>query len=640
MSSEIETLERRGCTCRNWSAVEVAKSFNPEAMRNVTLIGNVSLGSMNGELMLDGISFPSQIENATIANCRIGSNCLIRNVDLIAGYNIVGDVVVAQCGSIIAEADATFGIGSMVAVVNEGGGREVPLSRNMTSNIAHMIAFDRTDKDFIGAVGRMAQAEAEAIRGKAYIGRNASVVRCRKMKNVRVGEAAVIDGAAELTNGVVMSAAKQPTYVGAGVVAHTFVMAEGVQVTDGAQLKHAYIGQCTQVGNGFTAENLMAFANCQFFCGEAVSVLAGPYTVTHHKTSLLIAGAYSFFNAGSATNASNHHYKLGPAHQAVYRRGVKTGSGSYVLEPALIGAYTMVVGHHKTHPDTTLFPFSYLVERDGESHLMIAQNMKTIGMYRDEEKWKQRDARRPEYRRDQITPDVFNPVTISMMMDGVNKISELSKNDADTILYEGVRIRKGLMTRAAKSYEQIIDAYTIQALLQSKRDGTLSQYSTFAADWVDCGGFVCTKMSLEEMKQQVVAGEIKTFDEWADRFCRIADDVCDDTQAWATAIAEQRFGVSADTDDERIAEIAQRMISVWTDMSKAMAADAAKEFSDRLAVSYGLDGDADSARQEYTAIKGTAADNAVIAKCQAFCESKMTMAKDFITKFALKNKLQ
>ena len=27
-------------------------------------------------------------------------------------------------------------------------------------------------------------------------------------------------------------------------------------------------------------------------------MMAGPYTVTHHKSSLLIAGMYSFFNAG------------------------------------------------------------------------------------------------------------------------------------------------------------------------------------------------------------------------------------------------------------------------------------------------------------------------------------------------------
>jgi hypothetical protein len=40
---------------------------------------------------------------------------------------------------------------------------------------------------------------------------------------------------------------------------------------------------------------------------------------------LLLAGLFSFFNAGSGTNQSNHLYKLGPVHQGVLERGCKTG---------------------------------------------------------------------------------------------------------------------------------------------------------------------------------------------------------------------------------------------------------------------------------------------------------------------------
>ena len=42
----------------------------------------------------------------------------------------------------------------------------------------------------------------------------------------------------------------------------------------------------------------------------------GPYTVSHHKSSLLIAGMFSFFNAGSGSNQSNHLFKSGAVHQA------------------------------------------------------------------------------------------------------------------------------------------------------------------------------------------------------------------------------------------------------------------------------------------------------------------------------------
>ena len=84
-------------------------------------------------------------------------------------------------------------------------------------------------------------------------------------------------------------------------------------------------------GKQFSAENSVFFANSEAFHGEAVSVFGGPYTVTHHKSSLLIAGMYSFFNAGSGTNQSNHMYKLGPVHQGILERGSKTGSFAYLL---------------------------------------------------------------------------------------------------------------------------------------------------------------------------------------------------------------------------------------------------------------------------------------------------------------------
>ena len=57
---------------------------------------------------------------------------------------------------------------------------------------------------------------------------------------------------------------------------------------------------------------------------------AGPYKVTHHKSTLLIAGMFSFMNAGSGSNQSNHMYKLGPIHQGTLERGAKTTSDSYI----------------------------------------------------------------------------------------------------------------------------------------------------------------------------------------------------------------------------------------------------------------------------------------------------------------------
>ncbi|MCK4489001.1 MAG: DUF4954 family protein, partial [Anaerolineales bacterium] len=42
-------------------------------------------------------------------------------------------------------------------------------------------------------------------------------------------------------------------------------------------------------GKQFSAENCAFFANCEGFHSEAVSLFAGPFSVTHHKSTLLIA---------------------------------------------------------------------------------------------------------------------------------------------------------------------------------------------------------------------------------------------------------------------------------------------------------------------------------------------------------------
>ena len=63
-----------------------------------------------------------------------------------------------------------------------------------------------------------------------------------------------------------------------------------------------------------------------------------------HKSSLLIAGMFSFLNAGSGSNQSNHMYKLGPIHQGVVERGSKTTSDSYILWPAKVGAFSLIMG--------------------------------------------------------------------------------------------------------------------------------------------------------------------------------------------------------------------------------------------------------------------------------------------------------
>ena len=91
------------------------------------------------------------------------------------------------------------------------------------------------------------------------------------------------------------------------------------------------MGQACVLKQNYSASDSLFFSNSQGMNGEASAVFAGPFTVTHHKSTLLISGMFSFMNAGSGSNQSNHMYKLGPIHQGILERGAKTTSDSLFM---------------------------------------------------------------------------------------------------------------------------------------------------------------------------------------------------------------------------------------------------------------------------------------------------------------------
>ena len=172
-------------------------------------------------------------------------------------------------------------------------------------------------------------AEIRSVTGK--IGKKAVMMNCSHIRNVMIGPSAVVDGADRLNEGSVNSCPEDPVFIGPGVIMDHFIVCSGSNITDSAIIDKCFIGQGCVLGKQYSAENSLFFANCGGFHGEACSIFAGPYTVTHHKSTLLIAGIFSFMNAGSGSNQSNHMYKLGPIHQGIVERGSKTTSDSYLL---------------------------------------------------------------------------------------------------------------------------------------------------------------------------------------------------------------------------------------------------------------------------------------------------------------------
>ena len=620
---EIGAMEEGGCSAEDWSKVEVKEGFDPNRVRNATLLGSVRIGEVGGDVSVGGgVSLPAGVYGATLVNCELGDNVRVANVrSHLSSYRIGDGAAVLDVGEMATNPGATFGNGVELEPVNEGGGREIRIFSELSSQFAYLLCMHRYRPEMVKRLEAMIDAfVAEATSDVGQVGEGALVAHVAKIEDVNVGPHAVVSGAASLVNGTILSEEAAPTQVGAGVTAEDFIIGEGSSVDGGAVLSAAFIGQGVQVGKQFSAENSLFFANSECFHGEACSVFGGPYTVTHHKSTLLIAGLFSFYNAGSGSNQSNHMYKLGPVHQGLLERGSKTGSFSYLLWPSVVGPFCVIIGKHMQNFDTGDLPFSYVTEEGGNSHLTPAMNLTTVGTVRDGEKWPARDRRKSTVKRDQIRFEVLSPYLVGKMVRGEALLQELYENtarDVEEIRYKGLRIKRLVLRHGARIYRGAVDLYLNDKIVQraegvagggieavraamAAKDG-----STDCNAWADVGGLLVACDRLSALEAEIESGRIASVGD-LQAACQAASDAyAEDEWAWVRKTYETRTGKSLDElspEDLEAIQAAYRKAST-TNINKVLA-DAEKEFDDVAKFGYGADGDADQAAVDFAEVRG------------------------------------
>ena len=524
--TEIEALEKNGCRCDDWSRVYVSEGFIPDRYRNVTFSGNVRLGTALTTTVIPGTDIPAAtgIYDARIHDCTIGNEVLIERLGQGISHCDIADNAIIANTSLLSTGckpgtPCRFGEGTAGNVLDETGSRCVRIFRELSAQAACIIS--TCDENLRHRLNLMVERHAEkSADTRMAIGPGAMITDCGEITGVRIGAKSRLKGVARLSNGTIDSSNEAPTEVGPGVIASDFIIAEGATVTNATQLTRCYVGQAAILRN-FTAHDSLIFANCCLCNGEAASILAGPYTVSDHKSTLLIGGMFTMFNAGSGTNQSNHLYKLGPIHHGSMGRGSKCASDSYIMWPAKIGDFTMVSGRHYGHPDTTAFPFSYLVtDSDGASRLIPGVALNSCGTARDIAKWPRRDNRMYAFRHDTITFDALNPYNITKMGIGLKILKELATTDTDgDYLYNGMRISRKSLLKGIDLYTSAIIRYlgeTMASFLEHGGD-TLPAPVLRDEEWIDLCGFVTPKNMVDEIVDMVMDGQISTPGEFAQK---------------------------------------------------------------------------------------------------------------------------
>lgn len=562
---EISELEERGCWAEDWQNILVDDDFGASSISNVTFYGHIEIGNLNGVMEVEeGFLRRCCIKNAILRNVIIGDECLIENVrGYISGYTIGDRSYIANIGVMTAQEGSAFGQGNTIAVLNEGGEGNIVLCEELTAQLAWMMV------NFPSVRHLYAPKEGQ----KATVGSRCRIVGAREINNVKIGDSCEIQSVSRIDNVTIMSSEDAGTFIGSDVILENTVIAQGASVTDGAKVDNSFIGESVHVGKGFSSEASVFFANSYMDNGEACAALCGPFSTSHHKSTLLIGGAFSFYNAGSGTNQSNHAYKMGPIHWGMLDRGSKTASGSHILWPAHIGSFSMVMGKIQNHPQIHKLPFSYVIASGEKTYVVPGINVKTVGTWRDVNKWPKRDMRPKASRQDIVNFAFPNPYIIQNVLEAKEILKRLEKTqgkDVEEYDYNGCVIKRGALVNGLQYYD-----IAVRLLIWDyySKDGADFEEPVGGA-WLDLLGMLAPKNDIMRVVQDIESGKISSLQQLKDVLMQIHHDYKRNARNYVQFVIQHEGG-SMFIDNDRWLKEAEEAHNQWL---RLVREDAEKEF--------------------------------------------------------------
>lgn len=647
-SDEISRLQAQECLAEDWQNVWVSPDFTTEYVHQTRFSGEVKLGVFQDEFELPGgIKKHSRLRSVTLHNVTIGDNCLVENIqNYIANYNIGDNCFIENVDLMLVDGVSTFGNGIEVSVLNETGGREVPINDKLSAHMAYIMALYRHRPGLTARLKELADYYSQKYASdRGTIGNHVRIMNTGVIENLRIGDYANICGAYRLKNGSINSNEEAPVYIGHGVICDDFIVSSGSHIDDGAMLSRCFVGQACKLGHGYMASDSLFFSNCQGENGEACAIFAGPFTVTHHKSTLLIAGMFSFMNAGSGSNQSNHMYKLGPIHQGTLERGAKTTSDSYVLWPARIGAFSLVMGRHTGHCDTSNLPFSYLIEQQNSTYLVPGVNLRSVGTIRDAQKWPKRDKRTDSNKLDFINYNLLSPYTVQKMFKGREILAELrhaSGELSEIYSYHNAKIKNSALNKGIKFYETAIHKFLGNSIIKRLEDIDFRNDEEIRArlrpdtaigsgEWVDISGLIAPKSEIDGLLDGIENGTINRLKYINAEFERMHKNYYTYEWTWAYERIEEFYGVHP---EEMTAADVINIVEKWkaavVGLDHMVYEDAKKEFSLAAMTGFGADGSRREKKLDFEQVRGDFESNSFVNAVLKHIEVKSALGDELI----------
>ena len=386
--------------------------------------------------------------------------------------------------------------------------------------------------------------------GQAATDQRIYYINTKEITNTVIGDDCEVNGASRLSDCTIISTPQANVYIGTGVICENSIINYGSSIINSVKIQDCFVGEACQLSNGFTASASVFFANCYMSNGEACAAFCGPFTASHHKSSLLIGAQFSFYNAGSATNFSNHAYKMGPMHWGVLERGTKTASGAYLLMPVTIGAFSVCFGKLMHHPDTRNLPFSYLIAYGDTMYLSPGRNITTVGLYRDIRKWPKRDMRPAGAQLSIVNFDWLSPFTVQEIVKGKKILEDLrqaSGEDVSNYNFHEYVIKSSSLQKGIKYYDVALRIYmgaVIKRRLKVDPELVAPTADTGLGDWADLSGLLLPESEEQRLVNDIKQGMLDTVDKVNERFHDIHNHYRDYQWTWTYRLILDYYGLS------------------------------------------------------------------------------------------------
>ena len=560
---EIGVLENNSCWAENWEHVQVEKQVE----------------------VTNGFTKHAGINDATLRNVTVGDNCLIEKIgNFINNYTIGDDCYISNICTMETTEGATFGEGHLVSVLNEMGDGNVMLFHDLNSQLAAFMVKHFKDRQLKDCIMRLVNEEIRFTQPEqGTIGNGVKIINTKEITNTVVKDDCEISGASRLSDCTILSSKDASVYIGTGVICENSIISNGCSITNSVKMQDCFVGEACQITNGFTAEASVFFANSYMANGEACAAFCGPFSASHHKSSLLIGGEFSFYNAGSNTNFSNHAYKMGPMHYGTLERGSKTASGAYVLMPANIGAFSVCFGKLMNHPDMRCLPFAYLMAYGETMYIVPGRNITTVGLYRDIKKWPKRDKRAASCRKSVINFDWLSPFTVGEIVEGKKILESLQRaggKNVSSYNFQEYIINASSLKKGIKYYDIALRIYMGAVLKRAVKEGFLGKPTsdTGLGKWIDLSGLLLPVSEEERLIEDIKNGNVESIRDVLNRFYDINDHYREYQWAWTYQLMLDYYGLDELTDQamQRIREDYVRARRAWI---AEIRKDAQKEFA-------------------------------------------------------------